>query len=475
MKNLESLLDDHFHDECGVFGIYNHAEASKIAYLGLYALQHRGQESAGIVSSHDGKFYTHREMGLVADVFPARVLEDLQGTHAIGHVRYSTKGESALKNAQPFAVDYAEGPLAVAHNGNLVNAQEIYGDLQPSGSIFQSTSDTEVIVHLIARSQQRGILNRLVEALKRVKGAYSLVVMTPHGIIAARDPHGFRPLVLGKLNQSVVVASETCSLDLIEAQYLRDVEPGEIVVIDKDGINSIHPFTKVQPAPCIFEHIYFARPDSMIFGENVYETRRQLGRELARECPADADLVVPVPDSGVAAALGYAEESGLPFAFGIIRNHYVGRTFIEPEQSIRHFGVKIKLNAVRGVITGKRVVLVDDSIVRGTTSRKIVKMVRDAGAKEVHLRISAPPTTHSCFYGIDTPRREELIASNHSIEEINRFVTSDSLGYLSLEALSRAFGQGKRTFCDACFSGKYPVEIRETLKPRQIIPIAKSK
>ena len=466
-----SLQDDHFHDHCGVFGIYNHPEAAKLTYLGIYALQHRGQESAGIASAEGKNIHVHKQMGLVADIFQEEQLNRLEGMHAIGHVRYSTQGETLIENAQPITVNYSEGPLAIAHNGNLVNSQALYEELQQKGSIFQTTSDTEVLVHLIAGSKKAGIVNRLIEALKRARGAYSLVLLTPGALIAVRDPYGFRPLVLGKLKNSLIVSSETCSLDLIEAEYLREVEPGELVVINKEGIHSEFPFEKVKPHPCIFEHIYFARPDSNVFGESVYEVRRNLGRELARVKPIEADVVVPVPDSGVPAALGYAEESKIPFAFGIIRNHYVGRTFIEPEQSIRHFGVKVKLNAVKEIVSGKRVILVDDSIVRGTTARKIVKMIRDAGANEVHMRISAPPTTHSCFYGIDTPTQKELIAHNHTIDEINTFLTSNSLGYLTRESLYRRFGPNKKSFCDACFSGEYPVDISKDNKARIIIPL----
>lgn len=453
--------DDHFRDQCGVFGIYNHEEAANLTYLGLYALQHRGQESAGIVSSDEKRLFSHRGMGLVADVFPEDMLKNLKGTSAIGHVRYSTEGASVIENAQPFSFDFSEGSLAIAHNGNLTNAEDLYRQLLRQGALFQSTSDTENIIHLIARSQESGVINRIIDALLQVKGAFSLVLLTPQYLIGVRDPHGFRPLVLGKLNRSLILSSETCSLDLIEAEFMREIEPGEMVVIDKNGLTSHFPFAKTDAKPCVFEHIYFARPDSKVFGSSVYETRKELGRQLSRECPVDADIVVPVPDSGVPAGLGYAEQSKIPFALGIIRNHYVGRTFIEPQQSIRHFGVKIKLNAVKEVIQGKRVVLVDDSLVRGTTARKIVKMIRDAGAKEVHMRISAPPTTHSCFYGIDTPHKKELIASNHSLEEIRAFLTADSLGYLSLPGVYQSCGKKEKSFCDACFSGDYAVPVQE--------------
>lgn len=447
---------DKLKEECGIFGIYGHPEAANLTYLGLYALQHRGQEGAGIVTSDGSKLHSHKEMGLVADIFGEDVIRRLPGSSAIGHVRYSTAGESHLKNVQPILVDYARGPLAVAHNGNLVNASIIRDELEAHGSIFQSTTDTEVIIHLIATSREGGFFERLVDALGQVKGAYSLLFLTESSMVAVRDPNGFRPLCIGKLKDSYVVASETCALDLVEAEYIRDIEPGEILVIDKNGLTSHKPFAEVKPSPCIFEFIYFARPDSNVFGRNVYEIRKGFGKQLAREHPVDADMVIPVPDSGVPAAIGYAEEAGIPFETGLIRNHYIGRTFIEPRQSIRHFGVKIKLNAVREALSGKRVVVVDDSIVRGTTARKIIKMIRAAGAKEVHLRISSPPTLFPCFYGVDTPSRQELIASSHTVEETNRYITSDTLGYLSIEGmLSVAKGN---SFCEACFSGRYPVE-----------------
>jgi amidophosphoribosyltransferase len=452
---------DKFKDECGVFGIFGHPEAANLTYLGLYAQQHRGQESCGIVASDGHRLRTHKGMGLVADVFKNdAVFETLPGKSAIGHVRYSTAGGNDLKNCQPIMVDYHRGSIAVAHNGNLVNAQETRNRLEQKGSIFSTTSDTEVIIHLLARAEADSLADRLTEALQIIKGAYSLVFLTETRMVAVRDPNGFRPLALGKLDGAYVVASETCAFDLIEAQFIREIEPGEMVVIDKDGLKSFHPFGKVTPSPCIFEFIYFARPDSTIFGHQVYGIRKEFGRQLAREHPVKADVVIPIPDSGVPAAIGYAEESGIPFQLGLIRNHYVGRTFIEPQQSIRHFGVKLKLNPVREIIEGKRVVVIDDSIVRGTTARKIIKMIRNAGAKEVHVRISSPPTSFPCYYGIDTPTRKELISSSHSIEEINRYVTSDTLGYLSLEGLlaaARAEG-GAGNFCDACFSGKYPVK-----------------
>ncbi|HEX8700030.1 MAG TPA: amidophosphoribosyltransferase [Myxococcaceae bacterium] len=442
---------------CGIFGITGHPEASNLAYLGLHALQHRGQESAGIVASDGGQLRSHREMGLVADIFTAPTIAKLPGSAAIGHVRYSTAGVSQLKNAQPLQVEYAGGQLAVAHNGNLVNAKELREGLEADGAIFQSDSDTEVIIHFIARSRQPTFEKKVVEALSKVKGAYSLLFLTQHQLVAVRDPYGFRPLVLGRLRDSYVLASETTALDLIGAEYIRELEAGEMVVIDAQGLRTSQPFAPTRPGRCIFEHVYFAKPDSVLFGASVYETRKELGRQLAKEQPAPgADLVIAVPDSGVPAAIGYSQASGIPYDVGLIRSHYVGRTFIEPQQSIRDFGVKLKLSAVRQVLKGKRVVVVDDSIVRGTTSQKIVKMLKAAGAVEVHLRISSPPTTWPCYYGIDTPSRQQLIASNHTTEEIARYVTADSLGYLSAEGLGTAVGDRERnTFCTACFSGKY--------------------
>jgi amidophosphoribosyltransferase len=451
--------DDRFHDQCGVFGVFGHAEAAHLTYLGLHALQHRGQESAGIVSSDGVRLYAERGMGHVGKVFTKSHLERLSGTTAIGHVRYSTAGESKLVNAQPLRIESHRGEMSIGHNGNLVNAAQIRGDLERSGSIFQTTSDTEVILHLIARSPKESLEEAIVDALSRVEGAYSLVFLFPGKLIAVRDPRGFRPLSLGRLGSATIVTSESCALDLIDAEFVRDIKPGEMVVVTEDGTSSYHPFPAVTPAPCIFEYVYFARPDSMLYGRSVNVVRKRLGMELAKEQPAEADLVVPVPDSGVSAALGYAEQSGLPFEFGLVRNHYVGRTFIEPRQSIRHFGVKLKLNTVRNLIAGKRIVLVDDSIVRGTTSRKIVSMVRAAGAKEIHMRISCPPTTGPCHYGIDTPRRSELIASSHSVEEICKYIQADSLGYLTRDGMYRAVGDLKADFCDACYTGTYPVPI----------------
>ncbi|WP_029917896.1 amidophosphoribosyltransferase [Pelobacter seleniigenes] len=454
---------DKLHEECGVFGIFGHPEAANLTYLGLYALQHRGQESCGIVASDGMRLKAHLGMGLVADVFKRDdIFERLPGSSAIGHVRYSTAGGNDMKNCQPIMVDYARGSIAVAHNGNLVNAQEIRNTLEQSGSIFSTTADTETIIHLIARAQSDSLIERVIEALNQVKGAYSLAFLTETRMIAVRDPNGFRPLSLGKLDGAFVVASESCAFDLIEAEYLREIEPGEMIIVDKNGMKSYFPFQQEsRNTPCIFEYIYFARPDSRIFNRMVYPVRKEFGRQLAQQYPVDADLVMAVPDSGMPAAMGYAEEAGLPFELGLIRNHYVGRTFIEPQQSIRHFGVKLKLNPVREIIEGKRVVVVDDSIVRGTTSRKIVKMIRNAGAKEVHVRISSPPTSFPCFYGIDTPSRKELISASHTIEEIARYITADSLSYLSLEGLHAAlakFGDHKVDFCEACFSGNYPVK-----------------
>jgi amidophosphoribosyltransferase len=454
---------------CGIFGVYGHPEASNLTYLGLHALQHRGQEAAGIVSSDGAGLRAHRAMGLVGDQFDGGVLEKLPGRSAIGHVRYATAGGSDLRNAQPLAVEYARGPLAIAHNGNLVNANELRARLEAQGAIFQSSADTEVIIHLIAHSRENDTVERVVAALRQVQGAYSCVVLTERKIIAVRDPHGFRPLALGRLRDAFVFASETCAFDLIEAEFIRELDPGELVVVDSSGLRSLRPFDHPGEAPperfCVFEHVYFARPDSRVNGHSVYRVRERLGRQLAREHAVDADVVIPVPDSGIAAAIGYARESGIPYDMGLIRSHYVGRTFIEPQQSIRHFGVKLKLNAVREVLDGKRVVVIDDSIVRGTTSRKIVKMIRAAGAREVHLRISSPATTHPCYYGIDTPTRSELIASSHSPPEIARYVTCDTLGYLSVEGLMDAVRAphdpqvpgGRSGYCAACFTGQYPV------------------
>jgi amidophosphoribosyltransferase len=467
------MMPDKFHEECAIMGVYGHPEAANMVYLGLYALQHRGQESCGIVSSDGKGLISHRQMGLVADAFKEDVIKRLEGASAIGHNRYSTTGQSHLKNAQPFVVEYSQGPIAISHNGNLVNGTILRDELEQAGSIFQSTTDTEVIIHLIATSKESSLMGRVIEALSRVRGAYSLLFLTLDRMIAARDPFGFRPMVLGKFREeknqgAYVIASETCALDLIEAEYVREIEPGEIVIFGPDGMESLKPFPPASHAKCIFEYIYFARPDSNLFGHNVYQVRKALGRQLARESAVDADLVTPVPDSGVPAAIGYAEESGIPLEFGLIRNHYVGRTFIEPQQSIRHFGVKIKLNAQKEVLQGKRVIVVDDSIVRGTTSRKIIRMLRDAGAREVHLRISSPPTISPCYYGIDTPTRGELIASSNSVEDIRRFIEADSLAYLSREGMYTHFDDEKKGFCDACFSGNYPVHFEDEGHTRQL-------
>jgi amidophosphoribosyltransferase len=450
---------DKLHEECGVVGVYGHPEAANLVYLGLYALQHRGQESAGIAASTHSKMRLEVGMGLVADIFdPTRILK-LPGPIAIGHNRYSTAGKSELVNAQPCMINYSAGSLALAHNGNLVNAESIREELGVQGAIFQSTNDSEVVVHLMAQSKADSFVDRAADALRQVQGAYSLVLMTETELVAARDPHGFRPLCLGKLDGAYIVASETCVMDLIEAEFIREVEPGEVILINDKGIQSFFPFKKVDPKHCVFEHIYFARPDSFIFGEHVYTVRKDMGRAMAQESPADVDIVIPVPDSGVVSAMGFAEQSGLPFEMGLIRNHYVGRTFIEPQSQIRHFGVKLKLNPVKSMIAGKRIAVIDDSIVRGTTSRKIVKMLRDAGAKEVHLRISAPPILHSCFYGIDTPNKEELIAHKHNLEETCKYLAADSLAYLSLEKMLTVLENGKKKFCSACFDGNYPVPI----------------
>ena len=455
---------DKFRDECGVIAIYAHPEAEKLAYLGLHALQHRGQESAGIVTSDGMTLRPHKAMGLVADIFTEEVLSQLRGTLAIGHTRYSTAGDSALLNAQPILVQSNKGMMALAHNGNLVNAPEIRARLETQGSIFQTNSDTEVIVHLIALSKEHTLPDAMADALRRVEGAFSLVMISPDRIFAARDPRGFRPLAMGRIpraegekQDTIVFASETCAFDLIGAIYEREVKPGELVVIGPEGITSRFYACAALQSSCIFEHVYFSRPDSLVFGRAVQDSREELGRQLAREAPADADIVVPVPDSGVTAAMGYASESGIPFRFGLIRNHYIGRTFIEPRQTVRDFGVKLKLNPVRSLLEGKRIVLIDDSIVRGTTSRKIVRMIRNAGAREVHMRISCPPTISPCFYGVDTPSKRELIAANKSVEQIRDFIGADSVAYLSLEGLKKACEDGAHTnYCIACYTGSYP-------------------
>jgi amidophosphoribosyltransferase len=463
---------DKLHEECGVFGVFGHPEAANLTYLGLYAMQHRGQEGCGIVSSDGYRLYAHKGLGLVADVFKQdEVFAHLPGRSAIGHVRYSTAGGNDIKNCQPIMVDYSRGSIAISHNGNLVNAQEVRSRLEQTGSIFSTTADTETIIHLLARAQSDSLIDRICEALHTVDGAYSLLFLTESRMVAVRDPNGFRPLCLGRIDGGYVVASESCAFDLVEAEFIREIEPGEMVVIDKTGMKSFHPFKETTPTPCIFEYVYFARPDSRIYNRMVYPVRKEFGRVLAREHPVEADLVIAVPDSGMPAAMGYAEEAGLSFELGLIRNHYVGRTFIEPQQSIRHFGVKLKLNPVREILEGKRVVVVDDSIVRGTTSRKIVKMIRDAGAREVHLRISSPPTSFPCFYGIDTPSRKELIAASHSVDEIARYVTADSIGYLSVAGLHQAVeahGEGCKSFCTACFNGEYPVHFPRLKTDKQL-------
>jgi amidophosphoribosyltransferase len=464
MTNKLAYPDDRFHDECGVFGVFGHPEAANLTYLGLYALQHRGQESAGIVASTGTDLNLHRAMGEVEEIFQPSVLAKLPGYSAIGHTRYSTAGDKALLNAQPIMIDCNKGKIALAHNGNLTNALEWRRKLEHRGSIFQSNSDTEVIVHLIARSQARNFSAALGDALNQVEGAYSLLVLTPEELYAVRDPRGFRPLALGKIatldgSEAWAVASETCAFDLMNAEYVRDIEPGEMLRISRAGIESIR-FSPPKPHQfCIFEHVYFSRPDSTVFGRSVNESRERLGRLLAREHPVDADMVVPIPDSGVPAAIGYSLESKIPFRMGLIRNHYIGRTFIEPSQAIRNFGVKLKLNPVRNLVAGKRVVLVDDSIVRGTTSRKLVRLMREAGATEVHMRISCPPTISPCYYGVDTPTKEELIASSNTPEQICKYLGADSLGYLSLAGLRQAVNDKNGEFCTSCYTGVYPTDL----------------
>jgi amidophosphoribosyltransferase len=470
MAVSERLIeDDKPHEECGVFGVWNVPDASALVALGLHALQHRGQEATGIVSLDGSKFHSHRGLGLVGDNFgDARVIEKLPGRTAIGHNRYATTGETILRNVQPLYADFEFGGFAVAHNGNLTNAHILRRALVRRGCLFQSTTDSEVFVHLIAISLYSTVMDRLIDALKQVIGAYSLVALSNNALIGARDPMGVRPLILGRIGNSGtggwVLASETCALDIVGADFVRDIEPGEIVVIDDTGVQSIKPFPKRTERFCVFEYIYFARPDSVVEGTPVYQARKKIGAELSRESPVEADVIVPVPDSGVPAAMGYAEHSGIPFELGIIRNHYVGRTFIEPTDHIRHLGVKLKHSANKPMLEGKRVILVDDSIVRGTTSKKIVEMVRAAGATEVHMRISSPPTTHSCFYGIDTPERGKLLASSHSVEEMAALIGVESLAFISIDGLYRALGQPNRDpaaphYCDACFTGDYPITL----------------
>lgn len=465
LAHIIEIDDDKPHEECGIFGVHGHVDAAALSTLGLHALQHRGQEASGIVTFDGSQFHSHRALGLVGDNFSSEdVIKRLPGASAIGHNRYSTAGATVLRNVQPLFADFEFGGLAIGHNGNLTNARLLRRELVHRGSLFQSTSDTEVIVHLIATSRRKTVVDRLVDALHQVTGAYSLVAMTNDMVIGVRDPLGVRPLVIGQLDGAYILASETCALDIVGAKFIRDVAPGELVVIDADGVRSEQPFRKVKNRFCIFEYVYFSRPDSVVEGKNVYEARRRIGAELAREAPVEADVVIPVPDSGVPAALGYAREANIAYELGIIRNHYVGRTFIEPSDRIRHLGVKLKHNANREVIDGKRVILVDDSIVRGTTSTKIVEMVRAAGAAEVHMRVASPPTTHSCFYGVDTPQREELLAARHDVEAMMKLIGVDSLAYVSLDGLYRAMGETNREtsqpqYCDACFSGDYPIAL----------------
>jgi amidophosphoribosyltransferase len=456
---VKSFLDDKLREECGVFGIYGHADAARLTYLGLYALQHRGQESCGIVTSDGVQLITERAMGHVRDAFSEDRLDRLTGQNAIGHVRYSTAGEVSIRECQPFSVTCQHGQIAICHNGNLPFAREERKRLERDGAIFSSTSDTEVVLHKVARSRAAGVSEAIPEVLCETEGAFSMLFLTPKELIAIRDPRGFRPLALGRLDDCWVIASETCAFDLIDAKYVRDVEPGEMIVINEEGLRSSHPLRPEQHSMCIFEHVYFSRPDSIIFGKSVNRSRHKMGQRLAIEQPADADIVVPVPDSGVAAAIGYSAESGLPFSLGLVRNHYVGRTFIEPKQSIRSFGVRIKLNPVRHLIENNRIVLIDDSIVRGTTSQKIVRMIREAGAKEIHMRISCPPTISPCYYGVDTPNKAQLIAANYSIEGIRDFIGADSLGYLSLEGMLEATGINKDEACVACWNERYPTRI----------------
>lgn len=453
------LVLDKFHEECGVFGIFGHAEASTLTQLGLFAQQHRGQEACGIVSSDDGQFHESRSKGLVADVLTEDELRKLTGSAAIGHTRYSTSGRNTIKEVQPFSVTCQHGDIAVCHNGNLPFAAAKREELERAGAIFSSTSDTETILHSIARTPAKTVIEAIEKVLKETEGAFSLLFLTPNGLIAVRDPRGFRPLVLGKQKDAWCVASETCAFDLIDAEYVREIEPGEMLIINEKGIETRRPFAEKPRSVCTFEHVYFSRPDSIIFGRSVNESRHKMGRRLAVEHPVEADLVVPVPDSGVAAAIGFAKESGINFRQAIIRNHYVGRTFIEPSQSIRSFGVRLKLNPIKDLIRGQRVVLVDDSIVRGTTSKKIVEMVRECGAEEVHMRVSCPPTTHSCYYGVDTPHRQDLIASRMTNEEVCEYIGADSLGYLSLDGMLEAIGIEASSTCNACWSGKYPTLI----------------
>jgi amidophosphoribosyltransferase len=456
---MTNIFEDKLREECGVFGIFGHPDAARMTYLGLYALQHRGQESCGIVAANGEQLISEREMGHVSEAFDQTRLDRLPGHASIGHVRYSTAGEVSIRECQPFSVTCQHGQIAVCHNGNLPFAGEERKRLEREGAIFSSTSDTEVILHGVARSRAATAAEAIAEVLRETEGAFSMLFLTPREMIAIRDSAGFRPLALGRLNDCWVIASETCAFDLIDAKYIRDIEPGEMVVINEEGLRSSHPLAPQKHAMCLFEHVYFSRPDSIIFGQSVNRSRHKMGKRLAIEQPADADIVVPVPDSGVPAAIGYSAESGLAFRFGLVRNHYVGRTFIEPRQSIRSFGVRIKLNPVRNLIEGKRIVLIDDSIVRGTTSKKIVRMVREAGAREIHVRISCPPTVSPCYYGVDTPNKSELIAANYSIEGIREFIGADSLGYLSLEGMQAATGLSADESCVACWNERYPTRI----------------
>lgn len=461
--NIKNIHKEKIKEKCGLFGIFGKKDSAKLTYLGLYLLQHRGQESAGICVSDGKKVVCKKGMGLVNEVFNPEILNSLKGHFAIGHVRYSTTGASTIKNAQPFFVNYYQGSIAIAHNGNLINTIQLKNILESEGAIFQSTMDSELIIHLIAKSKKKNLEERIIDALNQVKGAYSLLLITEDKLIAIRDPYGFRPLCLGKLDDSYVIASETCAFDIIKAEYIREIEPGEIIVINKNGLNSIKPFPDKKHSFCIFEYIYFARPDSNIFGGNVYLTRKNLGNQLAREWPANVDMLFPIPDSGNYAALGYAEVSGIPFEMGIIRNHYVGRTFIQPFQEIRNLAVKVKLNPIREVIKGKRIVVIEDSIVRGTTSRSRIRTLREAGAKEVHMRVSCPPLKYPCFWGIDFPTQEELIASSRNVEETAKIIGLDSLRYLSLEGMLKSMPLPKKEFCTACFNGEYPEQIDEKI------------
>jgi amidophosphoribosyltransferase len=467
MLTTDPFDDDKLHEECGVFGIWGAETASAIVALGLHALQHRGQEAAGITSYDRKYFHSHRAIGHIAGNFDAdHIIRQLPGDAACGHVRYSTTGESGLRNIQPLYAELSSGGFAVSHNGNISNAWTLRRDLVSHGSIFQSTSDTETIIHLVATSTYKTLLDKFIDALKQVEGAYSLVCLTPEGMIGCRDPLGIRPLVMGKLGESIIFASESVAFDVVGAEFIRQVEPGELIVVNDHGIKSLRPFAEQKARPCIFEHVYFSRPDSIVDGQSVYSVRKQIGAELAMESPVDADLVIPVPDSGTPAAIGYAQKSGIPFELGIIRSHYVGRTFIQPSDNVRHLGVKLKHNANRPLIEGQRVVLIDDSIVRGTTSTKIVEMMREAGAAEVHMRIASPPTSHSCFYGVDTPKREKLLAAQKTVEEMREYIKADSLAFLSIDGLYRARGEKQRTnsqpqHCDACFTGEYPTPLTD--------------